>query len=63
MINDELFAKIWWEDLNAPRRFLVEAAEKLSGGKSLVLRLPKRVPWIEKMRDVLEKLWEEATNG
>lgn len=62
MINrSELFAKIWWEDLNGPRRFLVEAAEKLSGGKSLVLCLPKRVPWQGTMRDVLEKLLRKGT--
>ena len=61
MIKGELFGKIWWEDLNGPRRFLVEAAEKLSGGKSLVLCLPKRVPWSEMMRDVLEKLLRKGT--
>lgn len=57
----ELFGKIWWEDLNGPRRFLVEAAEKLSTGRSLVLCLPKFVPWLEMMRDVLEKLLRRGT--
>ncbi len=57
----ELFGKIWWEDLNGPRRFLVEAAEILSGGKSLILSLPKRVPWIKIMREVLEKLLRRGT--
>ena len=59
--RDELFGKIWWEDLNGSRRFLVEAAEKLSGGKSLVLYLPKRVPWLKMMREVLEKLLRNGT--
>ena len=57
----ELFGKIWWEDLNGPRRFLVEAAEILSGGKSLIFCLPKRVPWIKIMREVLEKLLRRGT--
>ena len=57
----KLFGKIWWEDLNGPRRFLVEAAEKLSGGKSIVLCLPERVAWLGIMRDVLEKLLRKGT--
>lgn len=64
MVNrDKLFGKIWWEDLNGPRRFLLEAAEKLSGGKSVVLCLPERVPWAETMRDVLEKLLRKGTQS
>lgn len=59
--RDELFGKIWWEDLNGPRRFLVEAAEKLSGGRSVVLCIPERVPWPKTMRDVLEKLLRRGT--
>ena len=59
----ELFGKIWWEDLNGPRRFLVETAEKLSGGKSVVLSLPQRVPWLKKMRDVLERLLNKGTQS
>lgn len=47
--------KIWWEQLNSPSRFIRETAEKLSNGKSIVLFLPKHVPWLETMRDVLEK--------
>ena len=61
--RDDLFGKIWWEDLNGPRRFLVEAAEKLSGGKSIVMCLPKRIPWEEIMRDVLEKLLRKGTQS
>lgn len=61
--RDDLFGKIWWEDLNGPRRFIVEAAEKLSGGKSVVLYLPERVPWSETMRDVLEKLLCKGTQS
>ncbi len=62
MINrDNLFGKIWWEDLNGPRRFLVEASNILSGGKSVVLCLPERVPWLEIMRDVLEKFLPKGT--
>lgn len=61
--RDELFGKIWWEDLNGPRRFLVDAAEKLSGGKSVVLCLPERVPWSETMRDVLERLLRKGTQS
>ena len=59
--RDELFGKIWWEDLNGPRRFLVEAAEKLSSGRSVVLCIPERVPWPNIMRDVLEKLLLKGT--
>ena len=59
--RDELFGKIWWEDLNGPRRFLVETAENLSGGKSVVLCLPQRVPWLKIMREVLEKLLRKGT--
>ena len=59
--RDELFGKIWWEDLNGPRRFLVEAAEILSGGRSVVFCLPERVPWLKIMRDVLEKLLRRGT--
>ena len=62
-MNDKLFGKIWWEDLNGPRRFLVEAAEKLSGGQSVVMCLPKRVPWSDTMRDVLEKLLRKGTQS
>ncbi|MBQ4494789.1 MAG: hypothetical protein II968_03375 [Selenomonadaceae bacterium] len=58
---NNLFGKIWWEDLNGPRRFLVEAAEKLSGGQSVVMCLPERVPWLETMRDVLERLLRKGT--
>lgn len=62
MVNrEELFGKIWWEDLNGPRRFLLETAEFLSGGKSVVLCLPKSVPWLNIMRDVLEKLLCKGT--
>ena len=62
MINrEELFGKIWWEDLNGPRRLLLETAENLSGGKSIVLALPKSVPWLNIMRDVLEKLLRKGT--
>ena len=60
---NNLFGKIWWEDLNGPRRFLIEAAEILSGGKSIVLNLPKRVAWSEVMRDVLEKLLSRGTQS
>ena len=59
----ELFEKIWWEDLNGPRRFLGEAAEKLSCGKSIVLCLPNRVPFEKSMRDVLEKLLLKGTQS
>ena len=59
--RDKLFGKIWWEDLNGPRRFLVEASNILSGGKSVVLCLPERVPWLKIMRDVLEKLLLKGT--
>lgn len=59
--RDDLFGKIWWEDLNSPRRFLVEAANILSGGKSVVLCLPERVPWLKIMRDVLEKFLRKGT--
>ena len=59
--RDKLFGKIWWEDLNGPRRFLVETAEKLSSGKSVVLCLPERVPWSNIMREVLEKLLRKGT--
>ena len=58
---NNLFGKIWWEDLNGPRRFLSEAAEKLSGGQSVVMCLPERVPWSETMRDVLERLLRKGT--
>ncbi|MBR4641660.1 MAG: hypothetical protein IKO74_02920 [Selenomonadaceae bacterium] len=61
--RDELFEKIWWEDLNGPRRFLSEAVEKLSGGKSVVLCLPNRVPFEKSMRDVLEKLLRRGTQS
>ncbi len=61
--RDELFEKIWWEDLNSPRRFLSEAVEKLSGGKSVVLCLPNRVPFEKSMRDVLEKLLRRGTQS
>ena len=47
--------KIWWEQLNSPSRFIRDAAEKLFGGKSVVLCLPKHVPWIKTMREVFEK--------
>lgn len=60
---NNLFGKIWWEDLNGPRRFLVEAAEKLSSGQSVVLCLPERVPWSETMSDVLEKLLRKGTQS
>ena len=60
---NNLFGKIWWEDLNGPRRFLVEAAEKLSGGKSIVFSLPNRVAWLETMHEVLEKLLNKGTQS
>ena len=47
--------KIWWEQLNSPSRFIRDAAEKLFIGKSVILCLPKHVPWIKTMREVLEK--------
>lgn len=46
--------KIWWEQLNSPSRFIRDAAETLSGGKSVVLCLPKHVPWLKTMREVFE---------
>jgi len=61
--RDELFGKIWWEDLNGPRRFIVEAVEKLSGGQSVVLCLPERVPWLKTMRNVLEKFLSKGTQS
>lgn len=61
--RNELFAKIWWEDLSGPRRFLSTAAEKLSAGKSVVLHLPESVPWVETMRNVLEKLLRRGTQS
>lgn len=61
--RDELFGKIWWEDLNGPRRFIVETVEKLSGGQSVVLCLPERVPWLKTMRDVLEKFLNKGTQS
>lgn len=60
---NNLFGKIWWEDLNGPRRFLVEAVEKLSGGKSIVINLPNSVPWLKIMREVLEKLLNKGTQS
>ena len=62
-MNDDLFGKIWWEDLNGPRRFLVEAAQILSGGKSVVLCLPERGPWLKIMREVLEKFLRKGTQA
>jgi len=47
--------KIWWEQLNGPSRFIRDAAEKLSDGKSVILRLPKHVPWVKTMREVFER--------
>ena len=61
--RNELFGKIWWEDLNGPRRFLSDAAEKISAGKSVVLVLPRCVPWLPKMREVLEKLLRRGTQS
>lgn len=61
--RDELFGKIWWEDLNGPRRFIVEVAEKLSSGQSVVLCLPERVPWLKTMREVLERLLNKGTQS
>ena len=61
--RDDLFGKVWWKDLNGPRRFLVEAANILSGGKSVVLCLPERVPWLEIMREVLEKFLRKGTQS
>ena len=59
--RSELFGKIWWEDLNGPRRFLDDTAENLSAGKSVVLCLPYRVPWLNTMRDTLEKFLRKGT--
>ena len=47
--------KIWWEQLNSPSRFIRDAAEKLSGGKSVIMCLPRHIPWARTMREVLEK--------
>ena len=47
--------KIWWEQLNGPSRFIRDAAENLTNGKSVVLCLPEHVPWLDTMREVFEK--------
>ena len=47
--------KIWWGQLNSPRKFVRDAADTLTNGKSVILCLPERVPWLATMREVLEK--------
>lgn len=47
--------KIWWQQFNSPRRFIRDAADNLTNGKSVVLRLPERVPWLDTMREVFDK--------
>lgn len=50
--------KIWWEKTDGAHRFLRETAEVLDGGKSVVLCLPKHLPWRQTMREVLLDLLE-----
>ena len=59
----ELFGKIWWEDLNGPRRFIRDAADKLLNGRSVVLSLPEHVPWVETMREVFERRLSKGTQS
>lgn len=61
--RDELFGKIWWEDLNGPRKFLDDVSKKLSGGKSVVLSLPEHVPWFDIMHNALDKLLRRGTQS
>lgn len=61
--REKSFAAIWWQDLSGPRRFLVDAAEKLSGGQSVVLCLPDCVPWVDTMRLTLENLFQRGTQS
>lgn len=55
--------KIWWQKTDGASRFLSEAAEILSGGRSVVFSLPARVPWLETMREVLFDLLNEKFSG
>ncbi|MBE8954536.1 MAG: hypothetical protein SR2Q5_02545 [Quinella sp. 2Q5] len=50
---------IWWGKTDGPRRFLERAAEFLSNGCSVVLCLPKDLPWRQTMRETLYKLLDE----
>ena len=59
----ELFGKIWWEDLNGPRIFIRDAADNLLNGRSVVLCLPEHVPWIDTMREVLERRLSKGTQS
>ena len=55
--------KIWWKKTDGASRFLSEAAEVLSGGRSVVFNLPERVPWRDTMREVLWGLLNEKFSG
>ncbi len=51
--------KIWWEETGGPRRFLDSATEFLADGGSVVLCLPKNLPWRDTMRETLHKLLDD----
>ena len=55
--------KIWWEKLNSPSRFILDAADLLSSGKSVVLILPENLPWAKTMRNVFAGRLESNFSG
>lgn len=55
--------KIWWLKTDGAFRFLAEATKNLSGGRSVVFCLPKRVPWRDTMREVLRDLLNRKFSG
>lgn len=55
--------KIWWEKTDGARKFLAETIQILLGGRSVILCLPKNLPWRDTMHEVLRRLLREKFTG
>lgn len=46
--------KVWWNQITNAHRFIVSVTDTMLAEKSLILTLPKKIPWYETMKETIE---------
>jgi len=47
--------KVWWNQITNAHRFIVSVTDTMLAQKSMILMLPKKIPWYETMRETIER--------
>ena len=56
-------SEIWWRQITGARKFLDKIADNLAGGKSAVICLSEKTPWLDDMRRILREFLNKKFGG